>query len=69
MASKPRSSKKAVVGTDVEAVEIPKEAAPKKGDSPAKAEYRKLIENYAKQNPAKYASKKASLLARLEAIA
>ncbi len=39
-----------------------------KPDSAAKAAYRALIETYAKQNPAKFAEKKAALFARLETL-
>jgi hypothetical protein len=74
MASKPRKTAaqkeaEAAAKTNVGAeVEVPAEAAPKKGDSPEKAKYRKLIAAYAAQNPAKYALKEKALLARLEAI-
>ncbi len=37
-------------------------------ESSAKAEYRKLIEIYKKQNPVKYELKKVALEARLAAI-
>ncbi len=39
-----------------------------KGDSAAKAEYRKIIEAYKKQNPKKYAIKEKALLAKLETL-
>lgn len=39
-----------------------------KAESPEKAEFRKLIETYKEQNPAKYELKKEALLKKLESL-
>ena len=44
------------------------EAKPVKGDSEAKANYRRIIEAYKKSNPVKYEIKKAALEARLASL-
>jgi hypothetical protein len=53
---------------EVEKLEEPVEEESFEVESEEKQAYRELIENYAKQNPVKYAQKKEALLEKLNSM-
>jgi hypothetical protein len=63
MAKETKVKEEEVVETEVEETKVKT-----KPDSEAKAEYRKIIEAYAKSNPVKYELKKTALLAKLNTL-